>query len=255
VRVVALAKDVRITSRKARVVADSVVGLPVAEALVLLNFTPRHAAREIAKVIKSAAANAEHNYNLDTSSLRVERIDVDQAGIIKRYIAKPRGMAGSVFKRMSHLRCYVTDEEPEEGRRRRSAVAMPGRALRPSTRPAATRRRRPAQVQRAQEAAAAAEAEEAEAQAEAPEGEVAEAWAEGPEVEPGTERTAAQEAEERQPEDEGAEAAPDAVAPGLETEGRTTPPSSETEADAVAAEPSPERDGDGDEEEEEPENI
>ena len=154
-RVVATAKSVRITSRKARVVADSVVGLPVAEALALLSFTPRHAAREVAKVIKSAAANAEHNYNLETSSLRVERIDVDQAGIIKRYIAKPRGMAGSLFKRMSHLRCYVSDEEPEPEKRRRSLVAMPGRPG-ASTRPAATRRRRPAQVRRAQEAATAA---------------------------------------------------------------------------------------------------
>jgi len=155
VKVVATAKDVRITSRKARVVADSVVGLPVAEALALLSFTPRHAAKEVAKVIKSAAANAEHNFNLEQSSLRVDRIDVDQAGIMKRYIAKPRGMAGSLFKRMSHLRCYVTDEEPEPERRRRSVVAMAGRAVHASTKPAAARRRRPAQIRRAQEAAMA----------------------------------------------------------------------------------------------------
>jgi len=155
VRVIATAKDVRITSRKARVVAESVVGLPVAEALALLSFTPRHAAREVAKVIKSAAANAEHNYNLEQSSLRVDRIDVEQAGIMKRYIAKPRGMAGSLFKRMSHLRCYVTDEEPAPARRRRSLVVMPGRPGRASTKPAAARRRRPAQLRRAQEAAAA----------------------------------------------------------------------------------------------------
>ncbi len=154
-KVVATAKSVRITSRKARVVADSVVGLPVAEALALLSFTPRHAAKEVAKVIKSAAANAEHNFNLEQSSLRVDRIDVDQAGMMKRYIAKPRGMAGSIFKRMSHLRCYVTDEEPEPERRRRSVVAMAGRAAHPSTKPASARRRRPAQIRRAQEAALA----------------------------------------------------------------------------------------------------
>jgi large subunit ribosomal protein L22 len=164
VKVIATAKSVRITSRKARLVADSVIGLPVAEALAVLSFTPRHAAKEVAKVIKSAAANAEHNYNLDASSLRVERIDVDQAGIMKRFIPKPRGMAGSLFKRMSHLRCYVTDEEPEPDRRRRSVVAMPGRSGgQGSTRPAATRRRRPAQLRRAQEAATAAAAAEEEA--------------------------------------------------------------------------------------------
>jgi large subunit ribosomal protein L22 len=159
VRVIATAKSVRITSRKARLVADSVIGLPVAEALAVLSFTPRHAAKEVAKVIKSAAANAEHNYNLEASSLRVDRIDVDQAGIMKRFIPKPRGMAGSLFKRMSHLRCYVTDEEPAPDRRRRSVVAMPGRSGgQGSTRPAATRRRRPAQLRRAQEAATAAAA-------------------------------------------------------------------------------------------------
>ena len=163
-KVIATAKSVRITSRKARLVADSVIGLPVAEALAVLSFTPRHAAKEVAKVIKSAAANAEHNYNLDASSLRVERIDVDQAGIMKRFIPKPRGMAGSLFKRMSHLRCYVTDEEPAPDRRRRSVVAMPGRSGgQGSTRPAATRRRRPAQLRRAQEAATAAAAAEEEA--------------------------------------------------------------------------------------------
>ena len=158
-KVIATAKDVRITSRKARLVADSVIGLPVAEALAVLSFTPRHAAKEVAKVIKSAAANAEHNFNLEASSLRVDRIDVDQAGIMKRFIPKPRGMAGSLFKRMSHLRCYVTDEEPAPDRRRRSVVAMPGRSGgQGSTRPAATRRRRPAQLRRAQEAATAAAA-------------------------------------------------------------------------------------------------
>jgi large subunit ribosomal protein L22 len=159
VKVIATAKGVRITSRKARLVADSVIGLPVAEALAVLSFAPRHAAKEVAKVIKSAAANAEHNYNLEASSLRVDRIDVDQAGIMKRFIPKPRGMAGSLFKRMSHLRCYVTDEEPAPDRRRRSVVAMPGRSGgQGSTRPAATRRRRPAQLRRAQEAATAAAA-------------------------------------------------------------------------------------------------
>jgi large subunit ribosomal protein L22 len=166
-RVVATAKDVRITSRKARVVANSVIGLPVAEALTLLSFTPRHAAREVAKVIRSAAANAENNYNLSASSLRVAHIDIEQAGIMKRYIPKPRGMAGSLFKRTSHLRCYVTDEEPE--RARRSLVAMPGRAAASgSTRSAATRRRRPAQLRRAAEAAQAAQTAETEAAAPSP---------------------------------------------------------------------------------------
>ena len=109
--VVATAKWVRTTARKARLVSAMVTGLPVAEALVVLNYSPRSAASDIAKVIKSAAANAEHNYNLDASSLRVARVEVDGAMIIKRWRAKPRGMAGSIFKRTSHLRAFVTDDE------------------------------------------------------------------------------------------------------------------------------------------------
>ena len=123
--VVATAKWVRTTARKARLVSAMVTGLPVAEALVVLSFSPRSAAVDIAKVIKSAAANAEHNYNLDASSLRVARVEVDGAMIIKRWRAKPRGMAGSIFKRTSHLRAFVTDDEVPANVRRRSAVKMP----------------------------------------------------------------------------------------------------------------------------------
>ena len=123
--VVATAKWVRVTARKARLITHMVEGLPVAEALTLLRFTPRSAARDVAKVIKSAAANAEHNYNLDASSLRVSRVEVDGAMIIKRWRAKPRGMVGSVFKRTSHLRAFVTDDELAPNTRRRSAVRMP----------------------------------------------------------------------------------------------------------------------------------
>jgi large subunit ribosomal protein L22 len=123
--VVATAKWVRTTARKARLVSAMVTGLPVAEALVVLNFSPRSAAVDIAKVIKSAAANAEHNYNLDASTLRVARVEVDGAMIIKRWRAKPRGMAGSIFKRTSHLRAFVTDDEEPANVRHRRAVKMP----------------------------------------------------------------------------------------------------------------------------------
>jgi large subunit ribosomal protein L22 len=127
--VVATAKWVRITARKARLVTQMVEGLPVAEALVVLNYSPRSAARDVAKVIKSAAANAEHNYNLDSATLRVARVEVDGATIIKRWRAKPRGMVGSVFKRTSHLRAFVTDDELPETVRRRSAVRLPRAAV------------------------------------------------------------------------------------------------------------------------------
>jgi large subunit ribosomal protein L22 len=123
--VVATAKWVRTTARKARLVTASVEGLPVAEALVILRFTPRAAARDVANVIKSAAANAEHNYNLDASTLRVARVEVEAAAIIKRFRPKPRGMSGSIFKRTAHLRAFVTDDEPAVSKRVRSKIRMP----------------------------------------------------------------------------------------------------------------------------------
>src|ERR1035437_7768889 len=103
-RVVATAKWVRTTARKARLVAKTVEGLPVNEALKVLEFQPRYVARAIWTVINSAAANAEHNFNLDISTLRVERVVIEGAAIMKRFRAKPRGMAGSIYKRTSHIR-------------------------------------------------------------------------------------------------------------------------------------------------------
>lgn len=123
--VVATAKWVRTTARKARLVTATVEGLPVAEALVILRFTPRAAAHDVANVIKSAAANAEHNYNLDISTLRVARVEVESAAIIKRFRPKPRGMSGSIFKRTAHLRAFVTDDEPTPEKRVRSKIRMP----------------------------------------------------------------------------------------------------------------------------------
>jgi large subunit ribosomal protein L22 len=159
--VVATAKWVRTTARKARLVTQMVEGLPVAEALVVLRFSPRSAARDVAKVIKSAAANAEHNYSLDASVLRVARVEVDGATIIKRWRAKPRGMVGSIFKRTSHLRAFVTDEEHPANVRRRKAVRLPRAAVpvptvAPATSPPASRpRRRPAASSAAGEGAPA----------------------------------------------------------------------------------------------------
>jgi large subunit ribosomal protein L22 len=135
-------------------VTASVEGLPVAEALVILKFTPRAAARDVANVIKSAAANAEHNYNLDAGALRVARVEVESAAIIKRFRPKPRGMAGSIFKRTAHLRAFVTDDEPTPEKRRRSVVRMPRTVVTaPSAGPS---RETPAAGRRRRGAAAAA---------------------------------------------------------------------------------------------------
>jgi large subunit ribosomal protein L22 len=125
--VVATAKWVRTTARKARLVAALVEGLPVDEAISVLSFTPRSAATDVSKVIKSAAANAEHNYNLDRTTLRVKRIEIESASIIKRFRPRAQGRAYSIFKRTSHLRAFVADDlQPRITRRRpQAAVSAP----------------------------------------------------------------------------------------------------------------------------------
>lgn len=153
--VVATAKWVHTTARKARLVAANVEGLPVADALTILSFTPRAAAIEVAKVVKSAAANAEHNYNLDASTLRVARIEVDGATVIKRFRPRAQGRAFSVLKRTSHLRAVVSDDGALMERQRRRRAPAAGAA------PATPPERRAAGAARAARAAARGEAAQA----------------------------------------------------------------------------------------------
>jgi large subunit ribosomal protein L22 len=169
--VVATAKWVRTTARKARLVAALVEGLPVDEAITVLSYTPRSAATDVSKVIKSAAANAEHNYNLDRSTLRVKRIEIESASIIKRFRPRAQGRAYSIFKRTSHLRAFVADDlQPRTVRRR--PTALPAAAA-PTPEPAAaapksaattkrratTRARKPAETPEVQTPPAEAEEE------------------------------------------------------------------------------------------------
>ena len=124
----ALAAGVRIPPRKARLVAATVIGLPVNEALTVLAFTPRAAAVDVAKVIRSAAANAEHNYELSVDDLRVARIEVDGARTIKRFRPRAQGRAFSIMKRTCHMRAVVTDEAvvtDTPARRRTATPAAP----------------------------------------------------------------------------------------------------------------------------------
>ena len=155
--VVATAKWVRTTARKARLVAATIEGLPVGDALTILAFTPRAAAIEVAKVIKSAAANAEHNYNLDVSTLRVTRIEIDGATVIKRFRPRAQGRAFSILKRTSHLRAVVSDDRAlaEQAPRRRRPAAQAA----PAPEPAPNPERRPARAPRARKTTTAAEAE------------------------------------------------------------------------------------------------
>ena len=129
----AQAKWVRTAPRKVKLVADALRGMPVAEALIYCKFIPKASARDVAKVIRSAQANAEHNFNLAKDDLVVKDIRVEEGPTLKR--ARPRAMGRyfSIFKRTSHITAVVEDRP---GAVRRRPVAPP-RAARPAPAPAA----------------------------------------------------------------------------------------------------------------------
>lgn len=119
-QVQATAKWVRVPARKARLVADVVQGMPVGDALTALSFMPQSAAEDVAKVVRSAAANAENNFNLERERLQLLRIEVDGGPTIKRFRPRARGSSFSIFKRTCHLKAVVEDglERPTRARRR-----------------------------------------------------------------------------------------------------------------------------------------
>ncbi len=107
----ASARYARIAPRKARLVADQVRGLPVPEARTLLDFSSRGAARDIGKLIASAAANAEANHELVADELRVAEISVDEGPTLKRWRARARGRATRIDKRTTHVSVALTPGE------------------------------------------------------------------------------------------------------------------------------------------------
>jgi large subunit ribosomal protein L22 len=125
----AKARYMRIPPRKARLVAASVIGMPVKDALVVLDFTPKAAAQEIGKVVKSAAANATNNFSQDEDALVVKRIIVNEGPTLKRGRARARGMYFSIFKRTSHITAVVEAQELQTQRptRRRAAAEAPAK--------------------------------------------------------------------------------------------------------------------------------
>ena len=134
----AVAKYVKRTPRKARLVADSVKGLKVGDALAYLEFSPKHAAIDVAKVIKSAAANAEHNFNLNREELVVKQLLIDEGPTMKRLRFRSRGMASQYFKRTCHITAVVEDRpvvEVKPVRRARTTTTAKPAAKR--TRPTA----------------------------------------------------------------------------------------------------------------------
>lgn len=107
----AVAKQVRIAPRKARLVVDLIRGKDVGLALAILENTPKAASPIVKKVLKSAIANAEHNYDLDTEGLVVEQAFVDEGATLKRFRPRAMGRAGKINKRTSHITIIVSEKK------------------------------------------------------------------------------------------------------------------------------------------------
>ena len=106
----AVAKYVRVAPRKVRVVMDLIRGKNVTEALAILKFTPKVGADVIEKVLKSAVANAENNFDMNVDKLYVSSAFVDQGPTLKRIHPRSRGQAFKILKRTSHV-TIVVDEK------------------------------------------------------------------------------------------------------------------------------------------------
>ncbi len=107
----ATAKTVRIAARKVRLVIDLIRGKSVAEAAAILDFTPRGASPVVAKVLKSAVANAENNFDLDSEDLFVKEAFVNEGPTLKRFRPRAKGSASPINKRTSHITIVVSEKE------------------------------------------------------------------------------------------------------------------------------------------------
>ena len=111
----AIVKYVRISPRKVRQVVDLIRGKKVNEALAILRYTPKRASEVVTKVVKSAAANAENNLQMEKDELFVTSCFVDQGPTLKRFQPRAQGRADIMRKRTSHITCllYTSDAADE----------------------------------------------------------------------------------------------------------------------------------------------
>ena len=121
----AVAKWVRMSPRKARLVAEHIRGRSVPEARTVLAFTPRAAARELEKVLRSAVANAEANHNLVGDELVVSSAFVDEGPVLKRWRARARGRAARIRKPMCHITVVLAPAAQQQQQRPEPAPAKP----------------------------------------------------------------------------------------------------------------------------------
>ncbi len=101
----------KISARKARLVVDHIRGRSVPEARTVLAFTPKAAAREVEKVLRSAVANAEANHGLLGDELVISAVYADEGPTLKRWKPRARGRVNRIFKRTCHITIEVAQKE------------------------------------------------------------------------------------------------------------------------------------------------
>lgn len=106
----AIAKYIRISPSKLRIVMNLIRGKKVGEAFAILKYTPKVGSEVIEKVLRSAVANAEHNFNMDVDKLVVSSCFVDAGPTMKRIHPRSRGQAFKILKRSSHVTVCVDEK-------------------------------------------------------------------------------------------------------------------------------------------------
>ena len=110
-------KFVRLSPKKAREVTREIQGLPVSSALDILTFTPKKAAQLIGKTLKTAIADAENNFSLDTGTLGIKEAVIGNAPTMRRFKPRAKGSAGPILRRTSHISITLVGSAPEKKKR------------------------------------------------------------------------------------------------------------------------------------------
>jgi large subunit ribosomal protein L22 len=138
----AQAKWVRMSARKARIVLDHIRGRTVPEARTILAFTPRAAATDIEKVLRSAVANAEANHGLDGDDLVVAAAYADEGPTLKRWKPRARGRVNRIRKRTCHVTLILVEAPEQATPRRRRTKRIESATAKPAESEPKTSRRR-----------------------------------------------------------------------------------------------------------------
>jgi large subunit ribosomal protein L22 len=130
-------KFVRLSPKKARDVAREIQGLPVSNALDILTFTPKKAAQLIAKTLKTAIADAENNFSLDTGTLVIKEAVIGAGPTLRRFMPRAKGSAGAILKRTSHISITLVGASQEKKKRAPKKDAAKKTEVAPATEEAA----------------------------------------------------------------------------------------------------------------------